>query len=67
MARLDHYDRAIIHFLGNRGESNTNEVADGVGISWITADTHLKKLNSIGYILTRKKGKIIYWRLNYQD
>ena len=62
---LDHYDKMIIHFLGNRGKSNTNEIAENLKISWKTANEHLYKLNQLGFVNTMKIGKIVYWILNY--
>jgi len=63
--RLDHYDKKIIHYLGKKGEANTNQVAETVGISWLTAKKHLKKLHEMGYIYAVKQGEIIYWELDY--
>jgi len=63
MNHLDHYDRAIINFLGNRGQGNTNEVADGTRMSWATADQHLKKLHQMKYIVAAKKGNSTVWRI----
>lgn len=63
MEHLDHYDRAIIHFLGIRGESNTNEVAEKLRIGWATAAQHLERLRAMKYVVAAKRGKIINWRL----
>jgi DNA-binding transcriptional ArsR family regulator len=65
MVRLDHFDREIIHFLGNRGESNTNEISENLKISWATTNIHLNKLKKMGYVKSNRDGGIIYWELNY--
>jgi Mn-dependent DtxR family transcriptional regulator len=62
MNHLDNYEMMIIHFLGNRGPSNTNQVADGLKISWATADKKLKALYEKGYLL--KKENI--WALRFK-
>jgi Mn-dependent DtxR family transcriptional regulator len=67
MVRLDHFDREIIHFLGNRGDSNTNEISENLKISWATSQIHLKKLVRMGYVSSYKTNKIITWKLNYND
>jgi Mn-dependent DtxR family transcriptional regulator len=51
MNHLDHFHRAIIHFLGNKGPSNTNQVAVGLNISWATAKKKLMELLYMGYII----------------
>ena len=63
--RLDHYDKNIIRYLGKRGDSNTNKIAEALDISWKTTNDHLKKLKKYGYVRKYKKGIIVYWSLNY--
>lgn len=57
MSRLNNYETAIIHFLGCRGDSNINEVANGVHISWITARIYLENLKEKGYVVKIRIGK----------
>lgn len=63
--RLDNIDKQIIHFLGNRGNANTNEISENLKISWATANKHLRKLNIKGYVIKEKQGELIIWSLNY--
>ena len=63
--RLDHFDREIIRVLGNIGQSNTNEIADNLKISWVTALLHLKKLKSMRYVSSHKEKTILFWKLKY--
>ena len=64
--RIDHYDREIIRFLGRKGESSTNQIADGADFSWATALKHLRKLKGYGFVLTNFKRNKIYWRLRFK-
>lgn len=61
---LDHYDKAIILFLGHVGESTTNVIAEELEISWATTQKHLQRLGSRGYVILRRVGKQLLWKLN---
>lgn len=63
MEHLDHYDKLIIHFLANRGPSNTNEIADKVGISWATAREHLQRLSKMKYVVSAQMGRATVWKV----
>jgi DNA-binding Lrp family transcriptional regulator len=66
MVDLDHYDREIIYFLGHRGDSTTNYIADELGLSWATVNEHLKKLTKLGIVKAYKKDrtdKVHHWKL----
>jgi Mn-dependent DtxR family transcriptional regulator len=64
MFYLDAFDRAIVHYLAKtRASRNTNQVADNLGISWNTADTHLKKLASLGYVIWEQRREGVYWKI----
>jgi len=62
MNPLDNYQRQIIHYLGHRGASNTNQIAEGLKISWATANKKLIILYQVGYVV--KKGTL--WDLKYK-
>ena len=64
MSNLDHYEKAIIHFLSHSGDSTINEVSEGLKISWATAKSRLFKLKNLGYVLEEKEGEVTYWKLN---
>lgn len=66
MKTLDYYDKLIIHFLGNAGKRNTNEIADELGISWATVRAHVLRLEKLK-LITRKKhnGKTV-WAVNLE-
>ena len=63
--RLDQYDKRIIHFLGHRGPSNTNYIAEELEISWATVLSHLKRLKIKGFVDYERKGETMIWKLNY--
>lgn len=60
---LNRNQKLIIHFLGNRGESNTNEVATGTQMSWGGALKNLQILYKKGYINKRRGTNNLYWEL----
>ena len=64
LEHLDHYDRIIINFLANRGESTTNEVSTTLTISWATATKHLTKLEKMGYVSRAEVGNETRWAIN---
>lgn len=66
MLRLNSFDREIIRFLGNRGESNTNEISKNLKISWATILSHLNKMKKMGYVNKSKDGELVVWSLRYK-
>ncbi len=63
--KLDHIDHAILRFLFQYGGwAIANQVSATLGISWITADKHLKKLFKLGYVVKGRGVKATYWRAN---
>jgi len=65
--KIDHYDRGIISFLGEKGESSTNQIAYGADFSWATTIKHLRKLKRYGFVLSDVKRKKTYWRLKFKS
>ena len=66
MGHLDQYDKQILRHLINKGESNANQIAENLGISWATTLKHLEMLSKMGYVVSKKKGKItLYTTFNY--
>jgi len=61
--RLDPTDKAIIHYLGNVGDSNINEISKEIDASWGATRSHLKKLRKMGYIRSYKSGEGFLWTL----
>ena len=62
---LDFIDKQIMRYLFlHPGWHTSNQIADGVGISWITASMHLNKLRMAGYVVPGQKGLKTYWKAN---
>lgn len=60
MVRLDSFDRNIIYYLARtRVLRTTNKIAFHVGMSWNTAEVHLKRLKKLGFVLMFGKSWII--------
>lgn|GEM_PF-3559076 len=65
MAELDFIDKQIMRYLFlYPGWHTSNQVADGVGISWITASMHLEGLGRMGYVAKGERGLKTYWKAN---
>lgn len=58
-------DKKILGFLrGKEWPCTTEDIAQGVGVSWQTAQIHLFKLNAEGKIKYRKVGRQNQWWAN---
>lgn len=58
------YENAILRTLFySRREMTAGEIATSTGISWQTADKHLKKLMKKGIVSKRSVGNRTYWKL----
>lgn len=68
MQHLDHYERAIIHYLGHVPVATTNQIAENLKISWATVNKKLDRLLSLGYV-ERRMGPLVRgkeWRLRFK-
>jgi DNA-binding IclR family transcriptional regulator len=61
-------DKAILNYMyrANRWVS-TGKVAAGAGIARATARLHLESLSGRGYVISFKKGNVLYWKLGNRD
>ena len=57
-------DKIIVYLKAQEWPSTTGDVANGVGISWNTAELHLMKLQMKEAVKFRKVGRQNQWWLN---
>ncbi len=62
MVRLDDIDRKILRFLSKQDwPATTENIADAADVSWNTAQIHLYKLASEGFVKGRRVGRQNQW------
>lgn len=67
MRTLDYYDRLIIHYLGNAGQRNMNEIAEELGISWATVHKHVLRLEKLKFLSRKKRNGKTVWAVNLDE
>ena len=60
---LDPIDKQIIHYLYNYDKATTNQIAEGINISWKTALIHTAKLAHFKFLKRITENKQSYWVL----
>ncbi len=59
------FDKGLIHYLLKiKGRATTNRVAERTGMSWNTADKHLKKLKRIDLVKSEREKNKKFWKAN---
>ncbi len=55
----------ILNILYSANEAlTTAEIVRQSEMSWITVNNYLKTLHNWGYVVAKRVGKFLYWRLN---
>lgn len=63
--RIDVFDKSLLHYLLKiKGRTTTNRVAKRTGMSWNTADKHLKKLKRMDLVKGEREKKKKFWKAN---
>ena len=59
--------KAIMDFLANfRGYATINQVAEGVGMAWNTAQKDLDFLANEDYLIKIGRGKRVHYKFNFR-
>ena len=63
--RFSYQEKRVINVLYNANRPlTTTQVAKKAEMAWVTADKYLQKLLNDGYVLNRRYGNAVYWKLD---
>ena len=63
--RFYYQEKRVINVLYNANRPlTTTQVANKAEMAWVTADKYLRKLRRDGYVLSKRYGNAVYWKLN---